>query len=132
MSDDSEVLLANEAFYSAFARRDLAAMDALWARHELACCIHPGWAALRQRDEIMASWRSIFSADDDADIRCTRVDARMHGATATIICEEHLGGAQLTATNAFVLKQGQWRIWHHHAGPIAHRVREATAGSLLN
>ena len=37
------VLFTNEAFYRAFADRDLAAMDGLWSRHGSVTCIHPGW-----------------------------------------------------------------------------------------
>ena len=46
MSDEEAVLAANEAFYRAFAARDFAAMDALWAAEAPVACIHPGWDAL--------------------------------------------------------------------------------------
>jgi len=41
--DIQAALFANEAFYRAFADRDIDAMDALWARGEPVLCIHPGW-----------------------------------------------------------------------------------------
>ncbi len=132
MSDAAAVLNANDAFYAAFARRDLAAMDEVWAHGEPICCIHPGWSALYGREEIMASWASIFTADDDPPIRCEDTDVRVNGDAATVICEEHLGEALLVATNTFVRQQGVWRMWHHHAGPVARRVKPAKASPLLN
>ena len=42
----SEAEFANEAFYMAFNRRDLAAMEALWSAGHEAVCLHPGWPAL--------------------------------------------------------------------------------------
>jgi hypothetical protein len=42
IADREQVLFANEAFYRAFADRDIDAMDALWARGEPVLCIHPG------------------------------------------------------------------------------------------
>ena len=50
MSDEEAVLAANEEFYRAFAARDLAAMDALWAQETPVACVHPGWDALVGRD----------------------------------------------------------------------------------
>ena len=39
--ETSAVLAANQAFYAAFARRDTAAMDDLWARETRVACLHP-------------------------------------------------------------------------------------------
>lgn len=121
-SDERAVRAANEGFYAAFARRDLAAMDALWVRNGPICCIHPGWAALEERAPIMASWASIFDEDEDPDIRCERLVVRVHADAALVICEEILGDTRLAATNGFVREDDTWRMWHHHAGPIARRM----------
>ena len=43
---EAAVLFANEAFYRAFADRDMDAMAALWAADGPVACIHPGWPAL--------------------------------------------------------------------------------------
>ncbi|MBV8937825.1 MAG: nuclear transport factor 2 family protein, partial [Alphaproteobacteria bacterium] len=56
MTDQDAVLAANLEFYRAFAIRDLAAMDALWARQAPVACLHPGWSALKDREAIMESW----------------------------------------------------------------------------
>ena len=55
--DDEEreaVLAANRAFYRAFAERDVAGMDQIWAQTGAMVCLHPGQAPLHGRTEIMA------------------------------------------------------------------------------
>ncbi|MBO0736369.1 MAG: nuclear transport factor 2 family protein, partial [Alphaproteobacteria bacterium] len=47
MTDYDAVLAANLEFYRAFAARDLAAMDVLWAQRAPVACLHPGWTALK-------------------------------------------------------------------------------------
>jgi ketosteroid isomerase-like protein len=118
---EEEVLQANAAFYGAFARRDLAAMDALWAKEAPVACIHPGWPALRGREEVMASWRAIFGGGGAPPIRCSRaVASRLgDGNAAYVVCRESLPGAELIATNLFVREEGRWKMCHHHAGPVA-------------
>jgi hypothetical protein len=61
VSDQISVLFANEAFYAAFAARDIEAMDELWSRRPNVTCIHPGWSPLIGRDSVMQSWRAILS-----------------------------------------------------------------------
>ena len=50
MSELDAVLFANEAFYRAFADRDMDAMEDLWAASGPVCCIHPGWEAIYERE----------------------------------------------------------------------------------
>ena len=50
--DHEAVLFANEAFYQAFAARDLAAMEEVWAHHCPVACIHPGWPPLHGRQAV--------------------------------------------------------------------------------
>jgi hypothetical protein len=40
--------------------------------------------------------------------------------------------AHLAATNVFVLEDGQWRMVHHHAGPLARTITRQDAPSSLN
>jgi ketosteroid isomerase-like protein len=131
-NDEDAVLAANAAFYDAFARRDLAAMDGLWTRSGPVCCIHPGWGGLHDRDAVLASWASIFAGDEEPAIRCVSPRVRIDGDAATVICEEVLGEARLVATNVFVREGEEWRLWHHHAGPVARRVARRREGPLLN
>jgi ketosteroid isomerase-like protein len=117
--DDLDVLAANAAFYRAFAERDPDAMDALWARSDAVACVHPGWQALHGRDEVMASWRSILDSPDAPEISYSRATAMAAGEMAFVVCVESLPGGTLAATNVFVRESGEWRMVHHHAGPIA-------------
>ncbi len=115
--DDDAVLAANRAFYRAFAARDLAAMDALWAQTAPVACIHPGWDALTGRTAVMASWRDIFG--QPTAIACGGERVLSFGDSACVICHEALPGGVLIATNLFVREAGAWRMVHHQAGGVA-------------
>lgn len=125
---ESEVLAANRAFYDAFARRDLAAMDALWSRRMPVACIHPGWSPLRGRDQVMASWRAILGGGGAPAIRCSGATAHLVGdGAAYVVCVESVPGARLVATNLFVREDGHWRLVHHQAAPVARAARDGGA-----
>lgn len=121
MSVEAEVLAANAAFYDAFSRRDVAAMEALWAVRAPVACVHPGWDALRGRDEVMTSWRAILENPRAPRVECQDATAHVLGGLAFVVCIEEISGAELVATNVYVLEDGRWRMAHHHAGPVAHR-----------
>jgi hypothetical protein len=99
------VLFANEAFYQAFATRDLAAMEQVWARHCPVACIHPGWPPLH--------------------------GATVFGDSAMVVCFEAVPGGFLVATNLFVRQGAVWKLVHHQAGPTNGQPDEepAEAGS---
>ena len=118
MADTEAVLFANEAFYQAFADRDPEAMDALWSRAAPVCCIHPGWAPIFGRDEVMASWAAILGDAAAPDIGCSGARAHVLGGAAFVVCYESLGGGYLTATNVFVREGTVWQLVHHQAGPV--------------
>jgi hypothetical protein len=124
MSNDLDVLAANAAFYRAFADHDADAMDTLWAQRDAVACIHPGWQALHGRDEVMASWRSILDGPDAPEISCSHAAVYANDEVAFVICVEQLQGGTLAATNVFVREAGEWRMVHHHAGPIARSAAE--------
>jgi ketosteroid isomerase-like protein len=128
--DEIAVLDACSAFYRAFARRDLRAMEALWARVAPVTCIHPGWDALRGRDEVLASWRRILEGEAPA-IASTAASAHVSGDLAWVLCHERIrGGAPLVATNVFVREAGAWRLCHHQAGPLAETRDEPPPGAM--
>ena len=114
-----EVLLANQAFYRAFSGRDVAGMEALWATSAAVACIHPGWTALRGRELVLASWRSILGSEVSPNVTCDNASAHVFGEAAFVICEELVGGARLIATNVFVKEGGAWKMAHHQAAPVA-------------
>jgi ketosteroid isomerase-like protein len=124
MTDKDAVLAANLQFYQAFTTRDLAAMEALWAKHSPVACLHPGWTVLTGRDEIMASWAAILSSPDAPRIACYDEQALLYGDVALVLCEEQLEGGALAASNFFVREDGIWRIAHHQAGQIVRRQAE--------
>lgn len=115
---EDTVLAANQAFYDAFAGRDLAAMEALWSRESPVACIHPGWNPLTDRDEIIAAWTAILRNPDAPDVAVDNAIALMLGDTAMVICHERVGGALLACTNVFRLESGLWRMVLHQAGPV--------------
>jgi ketosteroid isomerase-like protein len=116
--EEGEVVRANDAFYDAFAARDLEAMDAIWAREHPVACLHPGWDALRGREEVMASWRSIMENAASPRISFVRAEAYVLGTAAFVIGYERIEGATLVATNVFVKEDGRWKLAHHHASPV--------------
>jgi len=127
--EEIAVLDANSAFYRAFARRDLPAMEALWAEGAAVACIHPGWDALRGREAVMESWRSLLEGEAP-DIDCAAASAHVAGDVAWVLCRERIPGAPpVAATNVFVREGGAWRICHHHAGLVAQANEEPPPGA---
>jgi hypothetical protein len=116
MSDDDALLLANEAFYTAFAEGDEATMDTLWSETRPVACVHPGWAPLIGREAVMDSWRAILS--NPPPIRSGRATPFVYGDTGFVLCHEVLQEAVLAATNIFVKEDGRWLLVHHQAGPV--------------
>jgi ketosteroid isomerase-like protein len=132
MTDTDAVLAANLEFYRAFAARDVAAMDALWARRCPVACLHPGWTALTDREAVMSSWRGILSNPDSPRIACYDERVLLFGDTALVLCEEELEGGTLAASNFFVHEDGMWRLAHHHAGQVVLRQFERSRPPRLN
>jgi hypothetical protein len=115
---EDAVLAANQAFYDAFASRDVAAMEALWSREGPVACIHPGWNPLIDRDDIIAAWTAILRNPEAPDVRVENAVALVLGDTAMVICHERVGAALLACTNLFRLEEGAWRMVLHQAGPV--------------
>ncbi len=127
--DEIAVLDANSAFYRAFARRDVAALEDLWATEAGVACVHPGWDVLRGREAVMESWRAILRGDAP-DVSCASASAHVAGAMAWVVCRERIpGSAPMAATNVFVHERGAWRICMHHAGIVAQAVDEPPPGA---
>jgi hypothetical protein len=129
MTDADAVLAANLEFYSAFTTRDLAAMEALWARAAPVACVHPGWPALVARDQIIDSWRSILANPGAPRIACYDEHVFVYGEAALVVCEEELDGGTLVASNFFVREDGHWRIAHHQAGQLVARRPPGRGGN---
>ena len=119
------VVFANEAFYAAFASGDAAAMEGVWAKDVPVACIHPGWAPLTTREEVMASWRGILEGLAAPAIQFTLAGTFVYDGFAFVVCYEQLGENVLVATNIFLLQAGTWKMIHHQAGPTVARPGSA-------
>lgn len=118
MSETELVLAANRLFYQAFNGGDPAGIEALLARRDDVTCVHPGWPALRTRQSVLESWQAILASRSPPKVTCGAEKVTLNGETAVVLCEEHVSGVTLVATNIFVLDQGEWRLLHHQATPI--------------
>jgi hypothetical protein len=125
--DHDAVLFANEAFYRAFATRDLAAMEDIWARHLPVACIHPGWAPLRGRAEVMRSWQRILANPESPAIACHDAHATVFGDSALVVCFEAVADGYLVASNLFVRQGAVWKLVHHQAGPTSGQPEDEPA-----
>ncbi len=119
MPERTALLFANEAFYRAFADRDMDAMEEVWSATAPVACIHPGWGALSGREDVLESWAAIIANPDSPDIRVQAPEAILHGDVGFVICYEEIAGQYLIATNVFVRDGRIWRMVHHQAGPTA-------------
>lgn len=118
MTDINAVLFANEAFYAAFASRDMAAMESVWAAASPVAIIHPGWNPIYGRDAVLQTWRDILQNPNAPRITCLSPRVVPQGATAAaVLCYEEINGNYLIATNLFVREGTIWRMTHHQAGP---------------
>jgi hypothetical protein len=118
MPEQDTVLFANEAFYLAITSRDMEAMTRIWARDPVSC-LHPGWAALIGRLDVLASWKRILSHDAAPNIICRQPRVLLHGEIAAVVCYEEIEGEFLVATNLFRREDRHWHMIHHQAGPTA-------------
>jgi hypothetical protein len=124
MPERDAILFANEAFYRAFADRDMAAMEALWSREAPVACIHPGWSALVSRRDVIESWRRILGNENSPRVTCKEPSAFVHGECAFVVCYEEIDGNFLVATNVFRREGRQWKLVHHQAGPTSYAPAE--------
>jgi ketosteroid isomerase-like protein len=131
-SEELSLLRTNAAFYDAFARRDIEAMDELWAHALPVACIHPGWPALHGREDVMSSWRSILLGGGAPEIECDQARAVSLGDAGYVVCLERIGTDALVATNVFAREEGVWQIVHHQAGAVADEPDAAPPGRALN
>lgn len=92
-------------------------MRGVWSNRVVVTCIHPGWAPIIGRDEVMRSWQAILSNPQSPAIICSNASAYVLRDVAYVLCHEHVKQTALAATNVFVREGGGWRMVHHQAGP---------------
>tara|TARA_B100000686_G_C16767272_1_gene962662 strand:- start:1496 stop:1876 length:381 start_codon:yes stop_codon:yes gene_type:complete len=121
---EDQIRQANQSFYEAFNKQDLAKMGKIWGQN--AHCIHPGWPVLRGHGPILKSWSEIFENTDNLEIKLSEVEINTNDDFAWVSCQEnlfsiHSSGVQASkvhATNLFKKIDGQWKIIQHHASTL--------------
>ena len=127
---DHEAEFANEAFYLAFAQKDLDAMERLWATNCGVVCLHPGWPALTDRKAIMESWKSILTNPNQPPIDFYGVTStRVAEQIVAVVCYEVVAGNTMVATNVFVAEDDGPKIAVHQSGVCANPPTADVAGN---
>jgi ketosteroid isomerase-like protein len=129
---EAAVLRANATFYRAFTACDYAAMSKLWAERAPVACLHPGAPVLVGRESVLESFRQLLRGPAPLEMRCDQARVHLLSETAIVLCYEGNARlpAHLAATNVFTLEDQEWRMIHHHAGPLARAI--ASSGSSMN
>lgn len=122
------------AFYSAFSRCDLEAMQILWARDN-AVCVHPGAEPIQGYESIVRSWRHIFSDALRPNVQIKVIQSIAGDDLAVHMVEEHIGsaaaprqGAVVFATNIYRRSEQGWLMVAHNASVV--RVRQEQSHTL--
>ena len=130
---------AEEAFYDAMQRGDLAAMMSLWADDEDAVCVHPSGARLVGLEAIRASFEEIF-ARGGVDVRAAQARVQLgaviavHNLVEKVVVAGRTGTeiVECVATNVYLKGASGWRIVLHHSSPAGESPEpEAGAGSSV-
>ena len=127
---EQRILFANDAFYTAFTSGDVAAMSTAWATSHPIVCLHPGARPIFDREEMMQSWSDILSDPGVAELVFHSPEVVISAHTALVIGYETFGDSALVASNGFILEDGDWRMFSHHAGPC-HDAPNAPDGDQM-
>ncbi|KAL9263576.1 F-box protein SKIP8-like protein [Drosera capensis] len=120
----ASVLAANSRFYDAFSKGDLASMQALWAKGEDVCCVHPGASGISGYDLVMTSWEYVWvNYEFPLQIELKDIKVHVRGDVGYVTCVELVrtkgsGWGRQFATNVFERVDRQWYICIHHASPV--------------
>jgi len=121
-SDDDS---AEAAFYRAFAKCDITAMESVWAKEEVVC-IHPGASPLMTYAAVMQSWTNILLHAQLPQLQYKVLHKSISHDIAVHVVEEHIASgddpfanAVVLATNVYIHNNGQWLLQMHHASPTA-------------
>lgn len=112
------------AFYDAFSRCSLEAMQIVWARHG-AVCVHPGAEAIKGYEAIMRSWEHIFRDSEQPNVQIHVIQTVAGDDMAVRMVEEHIGsvsnpsqGAVVFATNIYRRGDQGWLMVAHNAAMV--------------
>lgn len=127
MDQRNAVLTANQTFYRAFEKRDMAAMHQIWSKGIGTLCIHPGRTALIGWEAVRNSWEMILENTAYIEIEPEILSVEINGDLAYVVLIENIrqvvgtrqARAQSVATNIFERMGGDWFLIHHHGSPLA-------------
>ena len=128
---------AENAFYDAFERGDLAAMMAVWAAADDVVCVHPGGPRLVGFEAVRDSWAQIFAGGSQLRVEPAGVK-RYDGQNVAVrtlverisaLRQQQQPAQSVSTTNVYELTDGGWRMVAHHASPIAEAPRAEPAPS---
>ena len=140
-ADIAAITEANEEFYNAAEAGDLDRLGAIWLagpfEHSVQC-VHPGWAPVFGRDDVLRSWAVVcantpFLQFFLTDVRVDVVDRiAVVSLTENIITDMSAGsdeddpgfiaGGRATTINLFRRTEDGWRLWMHHASAVMDHV----------
>ena len=115
---------AEEAFYDAMQRGDVAGMMALWADDEDVVCVHPSGARLVGLQAIRNSFEEIF-AQGGVNVRPAELRVHLgaliavHNLIEKVMVDGRMGTeiVECVATNVYLKDARGWRIVVHHSAP---------------
>ncbi len=127
MTEMRSVQMMNEAFYRAFEKKDMEAMERVWSKGAGCLCIHPGRPALKGWDDIRRSWMQIFQHTQYLEIDIDLVSTEVNGTVAYVVLTETVRQvvqrremtAKSMATNIYEKMGDRWYLIHHHGSPMA-------------
>jgi uncharacterized protein (TIGR02246 family) len=115
---------AENAFYDAFERANIASMMAVWAETDDIVCIHPQGPRLTGFEAVRESWVQIFTGGSQLRVRTTEArrfssqTVAVHSVIEMVAAPgEQAPVTSIFATNVYELTEGGWRMVIHHACP---------------
>ncbi|TDY00975.1 nuclear transport factor 2 family protein [Thiohalophilus thiocyanatoxydans] len=116
---------AENAFYTAFSRGDLAAMRGIWLDASHTSCVHPMGDRLLGTPAIIKSWETILKNTGDVIIELSDIAIHQGRQTAihTLIENIHVQDEtekvfQFVVTNVYEQTPAGWKMILHHASPM--------------
>ncbi|NUR86354.1 MAG: nuclear transport factor 2 family protein [Nonomuraea sp.] len=130
--DTAAIESVNQNFYTAIEEGDLDKMTDVWAEDnatEQVSCVHPGWALLSGRQEVLRSWALIMANTTYIQFVLTDVQTTVLGDVAVLTCVENIltagdegeasfAAGKVVASNVYIRSPQGWRLWMHHGSPV--------------
>ncbi len=107
---------AENAFYDAFERANIALMMAVWAESDDIVCIHPQGGRLSGFEAVRESWVQIFAGGSQLRVR-TAEPRKFDGQSVAVRQVIELVSPPGEGANVYELGEGGWRMVVHHASP---------------